>query len=98
MAICADGIPGRVDWLIRQNTPFSLTRSAAILKNKNPIYPGPPNTETGYPVMAYPNILCQGIISFPSGSAHLSSGLPVVRASMKMHDREDVDAIGFNAV
>jgi hypothetical protein len=29
-----------------------LTLSAAILKNKNPIYPGSPNTETGYPVIA----------------------------------------------
>jgi len=29
-----------------------LTLSTAILKNKNPIYPGSPNTETGYPVIA----------------------------------------------
>jgi len=30
-----------------------VTLSAAILKNKNPIYPGSPNIETGYPVIAY---------------------------------------------
>jgi hypothetical protein len=31
-------------------------------------------------------------------NARLASGLPVVRVPMKMHDREDVDAIGLNAV
>lgn len=37
-------------------------------------------------------------ISISPGSARLSSGLPVVRVPMKMHDRKDVDAIGLNAV
>jgi hypothetical protein len=35
---------------------------------------------------------------FSSGSSRLSSGLPVVRVPVKMHDRKDVDAIGLNAV
>lgn len=35
---------------------------------------------------------------FSPGSYRLSSGLPVVWMSMKMHDRKDVNAIGLNAV